>query len=171
MSKSLRREVVLPFPQEDVWLALTTPEAIAEWLMPNNFKPEVGHEFRLQVDGVWKFSGINECKVLECDPPNRLVYTWVVAPVDPDAPRHEPMTLTWTLSPVEGGTKLVLEQTGLEHLGWFTRFSMAMGWGRYIKRLLPMVLTNIKDGQFQRGAVPRRKRCYGMKRIPDDLVK
>lgn len=171
MSKSLRKEVLLPHSPEDVWLALTTPEAIAEWLMPNDFRPEVGHKFRLQVDGMWRFSGINECQVLEVDPPRKLVYSWVVVPADPRQPRHEPMILTWTLTPERDGTRLVLEQTGLEHIHWFYRLAMAMGWGRYLKSLLPKVLANVSGGRFTPGAIPPRKRCYSMRKIPDDLTR
>jgi len=171
MTKSLRREVVLPHSPEDVWLALTTPEAIAEWLMPNNFKAEVGRKFRLQVDGNWMFSGINECEVLEVDPPRKLVFNWVVVPVGPSQPRHEPMVLTWTLEPVDSGTKLVLVQSGLEHIPWYFRWMMSMGWGRYIRSLLPIVLQNVHNGAFIPGAIPPEKRCYPMKRLPDDLTK
>lgn len=169
MSKSLRREVVLPHPPEDVWTAITTPEAIAEWLMPNDFEPTVGHRFRLQVDGNFMFSGINECEVLEVDPPRRLVFNWVIVPTDPSKPRHEPMVLTWTLEPVEQGTKLVLEQTGLENIPWHFRWMMSMGWGRYLRSLLPKVLKNVDAGRFTPGAIPPNKRCYGMKRIPEEL--
>ncbi len=169
--KTLRCEVELPHPPEDVWLALTTPESIAEWLMPNNFKAEVGHKFRLQVDGNWMFSGINECEVLEVDPPRRLVYNWVVVPTNAAKPRHEPMVLTWSLQPTAGGTKLVLEQTGLEHIPWHFRGMMSMGWGRYMRKLMPKVLRNVQGGVFTPGAIPPNKRCYPMKRLPSDLVK
>ena len=37
--QTIRKEVFLPHPPEDVWLALTDPQALAEWLMPNNFEP------------------------------------------------------------------------------------------------------------------------------------
>ena len=169
--KTLRREVILPHPPDDVWVALTTPEAIAEWLMPNDFKAEVGHKFRLQVDGNFMFSGINECEVLEVDPPHRLVYNWVVVPKDANAQRHEPMVLTWTLEATDGGTKLVLEQTGLENLAWPLRMMMAMGWGRYLRSLLPRVLQNVDQARFTPGAIPPARRCYPMKRIPEDLVR
>src|SRR5260370_5600951 len=48
--RTLRKEVFLPHPPEDVWLALTAPQALAEWLMPNNFEPVVGRKFRFHVD-------------------------------------------------------------------------------------------------------------------------
>ncbi|MEQ4718480.1 SRPBCC domain-containing protein [Nonomuraea sp. B19D2] len=28
-----------------MWRALTEPELVARWLMPNDFKPQVGHRF------------------------------------------------------------------------------------------------------------------------------
>ncbi len=40
--KTLRKEVFYPHPRDKVWAALTTPEALAEWLMPNDFEPVVG---------------------------------------------------------------------------------------------------------------------------------
>ena len=171
MTKSLRREVVLPHFPEEVWLALTTPQAIAEWLMSNNFKAELGHKFRLQVDGNSMFSGINECDVFEVDPPRKLVYNCVLAPFDPGHTLHEPMVLTRTLEPVDGGIRLVLVQTGLEHLPWHFRWMMSMGWGRYIRSLLPIVLRNVRDGAFTPGAIPPGKPCYPMKHLPDDLTK
>ena len=171
MTKSIRREVVLPHTPDEVWIGLTTPEAIAEWLMPNDFKAEVGHKFRLQVDGNFLFSGINECEVLEVDPPHRLVYSWVIVPKDDDKPRHEPMTLTWTLEPVQDGTKLVLVQSGVENIHWLYRFMMSGGWGRYIGSLLPKILRNVADGKFTPGAIPPNKRCYPMRHVPDSLAK
>jgi uncharacterized protein YndB with AHSA1/START domain len=84
--------------------------------MPNNFRAEVGHVFRFHVDPMPGFSGVNECRVLEVDPPHRLVYTWVPLPRVPDETPPPPMTLTWTLAPERGGTRLALDQTGLEIL-------------------------------------------------------
>src|SRR5262249_17808941 len=37
---------VYPQPPERVWRALTTPEELAQWLMPNDFAPKVGHKFQ-----------------------------------------------------------------------------------------------------------------------------
>ena len=35
----LRVEEFLPYPKERVWRALTDPDLIARWLMPNDFEP------------------------------------------------------------------------------------------------------------------------------------
>lgn len=80
MSKTLHKEVWLSQSPESVWVALTDPKALAEWLMPNNFEPRVGHTFRFHVDPMPGFSGISECRVLEVEEPSRLVYTWTVLP-------------------------------------------------------------------------------------------
>jgi uncharacterized protein YndB with AHSA1/START domain len=162
--KSLRKEVFYPHPVEDVWTALTDARAIAEWLMPNNFEPVVGRVFRFHVDPMPGFSGISECTVLEVVPPTRLVYTWTTLPKRADAPRPAPMRLVWTLEKSGNGTKLVLEQTGLEALSIWWRFSMNMGWGRMLRRLLPRVLANVRDTRFTPGAIT--KRDHGTKTVP-----
>ncbi|HRK23022.1 MAG TPA: SRPBCC domain-containing protein [Fimbriimonadaceae bacterium] len=171
MSKSLRKEVVLPYPPEKVWVALTDRAALAEWLMPNDFEPVVGRKFRLQVDGMGSYSGLNECEVLEVDEPRKLVYNWVLVPGKAGAPRPKPMVLTWTLEPSGSGTKLTLVQEGLEALGFFNRLSMAFGWGTMLNRWIPQVLTQVEGGHFVPGPKRLVKRCYGIKTIPDDLTR
>lgn len=167
--KTLRKEVWLPRSPADVWLALTDPRALAEWLMPNNFEPRVGHVFRFHVDPMPGFSGISECSVLELLEPERLVYTWTVLPTAPDATPPPPMTITWTLHPEREGTRLVLEQTGLEVLNWWWRLSMSMGWNRRMRKLLPRVMENIDEAGFRPGAITRRD--YGTDTVPDGYAK
>ena len=169
MPKSLRKEVLLPHPPQDVWAALTDPRALAEWLMPNDFAPVVGKRFRFQVDPMGSFSGINECEVVEVMPPHRLVYTWQTLPRDARRPKPAPMRLTWTLTPDADGTRLVLEQTGLEALSLWWRFSMNMGWSRMLKSLLPRVLAHVKGGAFTPGAIT--KRDYRATTVPSHFAK
>lgn len=167
-TKRLRKEVVYDHPPEAVWTALTDARALAEWLMPNNFQPVEGQRFQFRVDPMLSFQGIVDCEVLAVDPPRRLVYTWVSRMKG--KPPHEPMTLEWTLEPLNGGTRLVLEQSGLEHLSLWWRFSQRMGWGRMLKTLLPRVLENVSDdGAFQPGAIT--KRDYGTRTVPGDFAK
>ena len=48
MKADIDAAVVYRHPIERVWAALTSSEALAAWLMPNDFVPEVGHRFTLR---------------------------------------------------------------------------------------------------------------------------
>ena len=167
---TIRKEVFLAHPPEDVWLALTDPQALAEWLMPNNFEPVVGRKFRFHVDPMpGPYPGGSECEVLEVEAPRRLVYSWSCTRKD-QSKAHPPATVvTWTLTAEPGGTRLVLEHSGLEHETFFLRFSMNMGWKRMIAKLLPKVLRNVSNGRFQPGAIT--KRDFGTRTVPQGYAK
>ena len=45
MSKTIRREILIPQPREQVWRALSDSTALAEWMFPNDFAPHVGRRF------------------------------------------------------------------------------------------------------------------------------
>lgn len=169
MSRVIEKSVFYPFPPASVWIALTDPRALAEWLMPNDFQPVVGHTFRFHVDPMPGFSGVSECRVLEVEAPRRLVYDWTVLPKNPAAARPPAMLLTWTLEAEGTGTRLHLHQTGVEALNWWWRLSMNHGWKRMLERLLPRVLGNVRDGSFIPGAVTRRD--YGTKTVPSHFAR
>ncbi|MFD1776909.1 SRPBCC family protein [Paenibacillus rhizophilus] len=63
--------VIIDAPIGKVWDKVSTSEGIAQWFMPNDFQPELGHEFHLQSP-----FGPTPCKVTELDPPNSLTFTW-----------------------------------------------------------------------------------------------
>lgn len=172
MSRGIRKEVFYPDPPETVWVALTDPHAIAEWLMPNNFKPEVGHRFYFQVDPMPMFEARTECEVIECDPPRRLAYTWLIVWRKEHRRKAQPMVVSWTLTPELGGTRLVFEQT--PYVGpraLWTRLSMSMGWGLMHKRLIPRVLEHVRDGRFTPGAIPLERRHYKARTVPAELTR
>ena len=169
MTKRLQKEAFYPDSPEEVWTALTDPQALAEWLMPNDFRPVVGYTFHFHVDPLPGFSGITECRVIEVDPPRRLVYTWQSMPKKKGVPPPEPMRLEWTLTPSGAGTILRLDQSGLESLTLWWRFSMKMGWNRMLKTLLPRVLRNVDGPRFTPGAVARRD--YGTSTVPPGYAK
>src|SRR6185437_4413393 len=74
--------VEYPYPPERVWAALTSSEALAAWLMPNDFVAEVGHDFTLRTKPAPGFDGIVRCRVLELDPPARMVWSWAGGNID-----------------------------------------------------------------------------------------
>ncbi|CDX19679.1 Activator of Hsp90 ATPase 1 family protein [Mesorhizobium sp. ORS 3324] len=64
-------ECELAAPPEKVWRALTEPELLAAWMMPNDIKPETGKRFA--------FAGPDaaiECEVLDAEPGKLLRYSW-----------------------------------------------------------------------------------------------
>ena len=99
-------EEIFPYPLETVWRALTDSEALAAWLMPNDFVPRIGHRFSLRSPAIPGWLGRAECRVLEMDPPRRMVWSWQSA----DA--GGPTTLTFELSTVPAGTRVRLRHAG-----------------------------------------------------------
>ena len=105
-ARSVIVEREFAFPPEKLWRALTQPHLIEEWLMKNDFKPEVGHSFNLR--GEW--GGVLDCKVLAVEPNKTLSYTWNFA--HDDAAYNLKSVVTFTLTPTSTGTHLRVEQAG-----------------------------------------------------------
>ena len=61
----LRVEEFLPCPKESMWRALTDPDLIARWLMPNEFRLEAGHRFAIDSDPIRQcgLGGTGHCEV------------------------------------------------------------------------------------------------------------
>jgi uncharacterized protein YndB with AHSA1/START domain len=141
----VRLERVYAHPPERVWRALTDPQALAEWLMPNDFQPRVGHKFQFRAAPRGGWRGIVDCEVLEVDPPRRLSYLWQGDPKD------RPTVVTWILEPTPEGTRLRLEHTGFRGLGGlFHKLLLGSGWKRMLRTSLPTVL----DWFAQHGEIP-----------------
>lgn len=89
--------------REKVWEALTDPEILAEWVMPNDFKPIVGHRCQFHNEEI----GLTvDSEVLAVEVHDRLSYTWVGGPLD--------TVVTWTLTEESEGTNLHLHHTGFK---------------------------------------------------------
>lgn len=106
MKRTIRIERVYAHPRAKVWRAITSSEAIAAWLMENDFEARIGHEFTLRTEPAPGFDGIVHCRVTELEPPHRLAFTWVGGPVD--------TLVSFDLAEVADGTRLVMNQTGFE---------------------------------------------------------
>ena len=68
--------------RDRVWAAIADSDALADWLMPNDFQPVLGHEFTFRTKPAPGFDGIVRAKVLEITPPERLVLAWKGGPLD-----------------------------------------------------------------------------------------
>ncbi|MGF3104874.1 SRPBCC family protein [Rossellomorea sp. DUT-2] len=69
--EDIKQTVLFNAPIQKVWAAVSTSDGISSWFMPNDFEPEVGHEFHIQSP-----FGPSPCKVLELDPPHKLSFSW-----------------------------------------------------------------------------------------------
>ncbi len=169
--RTLKKSVLYPHPVEDVWAALTSGEALAEWLMPNTFEePVEGAAFRFQYDpDPICASGIVECRILKVDAPYRMIWEWQNGPMKAGGPKPPIMQVEWILKSEANGTRLTLIQTGLKGQPWFIPYAMSFGWGAYLKRLLPVALRNVEAGQFTPGAIPMEKRLYKATNLPPEV--
>ena len=105
-TRSVVVEREIAYPPEKIWRALTQPHLIEEWLMKNDFKPVVGHQFKLR--GEW--GGVLDCEVLVVEPNKTLSYTWNFAHAD--AAFNLQSVVTFTITPTGTGTHLRMEQRG-----------------------------------------------------------
>lgn len=134
MKRDLRFEEHYPFPPERVWDAITDSAALADWLMPNDFQPRLGHRFQFRTKPAPGFDGIVNCEVIALGPPRRLAYTWKGGSID--------TVVTFTLEPTPTGTKLILEHKGFRGArAIMVSFILAGGWRKSIlPKRLPAVL-------------------------------
>jgi uncharacterized protein YndB with AHSA1/START domain len=125
-------EDVLPHAPELVWKTLTAGELIGRWLMPNDFEPVVGREFTFRTKPMGGWDGVVRCEVLELIPNEKLVYSWKGGSDDnPAYGSRLDSIVTWTLTPVEGGTRLRLVHAGFRSPGNDFAFGiMSGGWAK-----------------------------------------
>jgi len=102
---ALAFECDLPDAPEKVWRALTVPELLAEWMMPNDIKPETGNRFAGPEAPI-------ECEVLDAEPGRMLRYSWRERSGDADRQELDSI-VTFTLArTVSGGTHLRIVHDG-----------------------------------------------------------
>ncbi|AMN43227.1 SRPBCC family protein [Rhodoplanes sp. Z2-YC6860] len=131
-SRSIVIERRLAYPPDRVWRALTEGALIAQWLMANDFRAEVGHRFTFKAKPMGDWDGTVQCEVLACELHRLLRYSWVggVASNQTYGSRLD-STVTFTLTPVEGGTHLKMEHAGFRSPQNDAAYdAMGSGWGR-----------------------------------------
>jgi len=100
----IRLDVELAHPPERVWRAIVEPSRLAEWFLPGDLSPVVGHRFVITPDGQAGFIDPIEAEVLEADPPRRLAMRWLAPELD--------ARVSMSLVRVPGGCRLTLRQSG-----------------------------------------------------------
>lgn len=89
---------------DDLWEACTDPDRLVRWIADVSGELAVGGAFTARFTSGWEGSG----RVDVCERPHRLVVTtWE------DESRDQESTLEATLTAVEGGTRLVIEERGV----------------------------------------------------------
>jgi len=125
-TRSFVIEREIPHPPEKIWRALTQPHLVEEWLMKNDFRPVVGHNFRLTAD--W---GAVDCRVQAIEPNKRLSYSWAAYGLE--------SIVTWTLTPTSTGTHLRMEQSGFRPDQEQAYQGAKFGWQRFLASLEQVV--------------------------------
>ena len=132
-------EQTYPYPIESVWEALTDPAALADWLMPGDFKPIVGHTLHFHCDPRPEFDGTVNVEILEVEKPRRLSYSWKTGDI------KKPTVVTFILTPTcDGHTRLRLEHKGFDgDNGLQMHPLLKNGWGHKLSALLEPVIARM----------------------------
>ena len=117
-----------------VWRALTVPELLARWLMPNDFRLELGHEFTFESPPIPAagHDGVAYCKVLDFE-----VERFLTISFGSQGESKLDSTITWTLTPDATGTKVTFLHHGFEAsnpLHQLSRKMMGSGWPGILRR-------------------------------------
>lgn len=131
-TKSIVVERRIPHNIEKVWRALTVSHLVAEWLMENDFVPEVGHQFTFHAKPVPGWSGVTHCEVLAIEPSHLLAYSWGDGTESDSGLKT---VVTWTLSSQGDATLVRMEQSGFRPEDARGYAGMGNGWPRILTRL------------------------------------
>lgn len=126
-TRSVVLEKVFAHSPEKLWRALTEPALLTQWLLENDFLPEVGRAFRFKNRPVEGWDGVIECTVLALDPLHHLAYSWRTLGLE--------STVEFTLTPVQGGTRLCVEHSGFQANQEVAYRGAQFGWQRFVGNL------------------------------------
>jgi uncharacterized protein YndB with AHSA1/START domain len=138
-------EKLLPHPPEKIWRALTQSELIAQWLMPNDFAPRVGHRFQFKTKPMGDWDGVVHCEVLACEPLRLLRYSWQGgSAANPGCGSLLDSVVTWTLTAREDGTHVRMEHDGFHVPANQSAYdAMSPGWARVLDGLERVTRENL----------------------------
>src|SRR5258708_15831759 len=136
MQKEIKNEWIYAQPPNEVWEYLTQAELIALWIMPNNFKLILGHEFQFKAKPIPSLylDGIFHCKVLEIIEYRKLVYSWKGGPGNGIFSLDT--VCEWTLEKHGKGTRLLLKHSGFKEANLSIFMGMTDGWQQNIQKMI-----------------------------------
>lgn len=136
MQKEIKQTWRFGVSPREVWEYLTRPELLELWLGKTDFRPVVGHQFRLDGKGGCEI----HCEVLEAKPFTRLVYSWQTTS-EKDKKSFD-SRVVWTLEPDAEGTELQLVHDGFMALEDYTLHNN--GWTILLGRITEL-LNRVKN--------------------------
>ena len=137
-SQEIVVDEVFPHTPEMVWKTLTTAELIGRWLMlPIGFEPIQGKHFTFQTTPAGEWDGVIHCQVLEVIPNQRLVYAWKGGhDANEGYGSRLETVVTWTLTKVDGGTRIRLVHSGFLTPRNDSAFkTMSGGWSKVFRNI------------------------------------
>jgi uncharacterized protein YndB with AHSA1/START domain len=135
-ARSIVVDEVMPHSADKVWRMLTQAEALAQWLMPNDFQLALGHRFTFRTKPMGDWDGVVQCEVLEIRPLQLLRYSWIGGADSNSAYGSKLVsTVTWTLTAVDGGTRVRMAHEGFGPHNNYAYDAMSGGWGRILKHI------------------------------------
>lgn len=128
-TRTIEKTLYLAASPERVWAYLTNAELLSEWFQRADADLVDGEDYALLgKDGSAVCSG----RVTEMTPYTKLAYSFTATPM-----KGLMTHVTWTLTPVEGGTHLALRHDGLpgtaEGFGLLHAFDQ--GWEKHLARM------------------------------------
>ncbi len=142
MKDVITKERVFNQPIEKVWNAISVGEEISAWFIKADFKAEKGYRYTFTASE--ENGCVNITGEIKKSDPYTLSYTWIV-----DGTTAE-TTVTWKLEPVDSGTKLLLEHSGISNYEGDTAIKMfesfSGGWINCMDLLDNYVNTTVHAG-------------------------
>ena len=139
MPREVLLSAVYPQPPREVWRALTDRDLLAQWLMPNDFEPRVGHRFTFRTDPAPGFDGIVHCEVLELVTEQRLTISWRGGGND--------TIVSFEIEPSGAGTRLRFSHSGFAGIkGRLIGTMLGNGWRNMLDKRLPRLLHGGQSG-------------------------
>jgi len=115
---------------KNVWENVTSQKKLALWLMPGNFKAEVGHQYYFQcypASQEWNGKVLGE--VLEVNEPNFIKFTWRTDHFKEDT------IVSFSLTETEDGVLLEIKHEGFSKSDIVDYEKHVTGWDRHLTSL------------------------------------
>ena len=148
IGRTLEKELFIKASPQRVFQALTTKEDLERWFLVNaevDLRP--GGAIRFE----WGPSMVEVGKILVCEPPHRLSYSW-------EAFAAGSTTVTFELTRENAGTRLHLIHTGIGDGEDWDNYSTSInsGWSVHCKNLAAWLETGICEAPGATGTIKNR---------------